>query len=185
MPRATCRCGHTLKIPDDAPERVVCPQCGAKIRVRRKGPRLDDGDGFIRFPCPCGRRLKVKVDSDAEPPEAGRCPDCGRIVPVPTRPSSSGTLATGHPESTTEELSAADLAMLDAWSRRRQAGVTAQAVATTTHPAEALTGPHPAPAPSASAVKIEAGLRVCSRCGKPVHLNAISCRACGAHVPKR
>ncbi|HMB04187.1 MAG TPA: hypothetical protein VKP69_10680 [Isosphaeraceae bacterium] len=179
MPRATCRCGYTLKIPDDSPDRVVCPQCGAKIRVRWKGPRL--GDGFLRFSCPCGRRLKVKVDPDRGLPGGGKCPDCGRIVSIPTRPSSDGTHATGRPESTTEELSAADLAMLDEWSRRRQAG------ATTPPPEEAPTVLHPAPSPSPSpsAVKIEAGLCVCPRCGKPVHLNAIACRECGAHVPKR
>jgi hypothetical protein len=181
MPRATCRCGHTLTIPDDGPERVVCPKCSAKIRVRRKGPRLDDGDGFIRFSCPCGRRLKVKVDPDVGPPEAGRCPDCGRTVPVPPRPSSSATIATGHPEAATEELNAADMAMLAAWSQRRRAQAAAAA--------EAVTGPHPAsppePAPPPSTLKIEAGLRVCPRCGKPVHLSAVVCRECGAHVPKR
>ena len=34
-------------------------------------------------------------------------------------------------------------------------------------------------------VKVEAGLRVCPRCGRPVHLGAESCRHCGAHVPRR
>jgi ribosomal protein L32 len=34
-------------------------------------------------------------------------------------------------------------------------------------------------------MKTEAGLRVCPRCGKPVHLSSIVCRECGAHVPKR
>jgi hypothetical protein len=190
MPRATCRCGHTLKIPDDGPERVVCPTCGAKVRVRRKGPRLDDGDGFIRFPCPCGRRLKVRVDPDAGPPQEGKCPDCGRIVPVPTsRPSSSGTFATSHPEAITEELSVDDRAMLDAWTKRRLALAKAPADS----PSETVTGPHPISSPSPdssslpppSTVKMEAGLRVCPRCGKPVHLSAVVCRECGAHVPKR
>lgn len=180
MPRATCRCGHVLHIPEDGPERVVCPQCSAKIRVRRKGPRLDDGDGFLRFACPCGRRLKVKVDPDEGPPESGKCPDCGRVVPVPSRASSSGAISTGHPEAVTEELTAADLAMLDRWAKTRQPRGPAPS------PAEAPTGPLPIPEEQVvSAVKMEAGLRVCPRCGKPVHLNAIVCRACGAHVPKK
>lgn len=179
MPRATCRCGQVLKIDDESPERVVCPQCGAKVRVRRKGPRVDDGDGFIRFSCPCGRRLKVKVDPDAGPPEAGRCPDCGRTVPVPTRSPSSGSFPTGDPESPTEELSTDDLAMLDEWAGRRRASAV--------DPSQAATGAHPTATaePAPSAVKIEAGLRVCPRCGKPVHLSAVVCRECGAHVPKR
>jgi uncharacterized protein (UPF0212 family) len=73
------------------------------------------------------------------------------------------------------------MAMLDAWSQRRRA----QAVS----PADAVTGAHPVsapePSPAPSTVKIEAGLRVCPRCGKPVHLSAVVCRECGAHVPKR
>jgi predicted amidophosphoribosyltransferase len=48
------------------------------------------------------------------------------------------------------------------------------------------TMPVPAQPPSpASELKTEAGLRVCPRCGKPVHLSSIVCRDCGAHVPKR
>jgi hypothetical protein len=31
----------------------------------------------------------------------------------------------------------------------------------------------------------EVGLRVCPRCGKPVHLGAGNCRHCGAAVPRR
>ena len=42
-----------------------------------------------------------------------------------------------------------------------------------------------APAPPPPGGKAEAGMRICPRCGKPVHLSAIVCRACGAHVPKR
>jgi hypothetical protein len=37
----------------------------------------------------------------------------------------------------------------------------------------------------AAAVKMEAGLRVCPRCGKPVHMSATVCRDCGEPVPKR
>ena len=35
MPRVTCRCGEKLKVQPDGPERIDCPKCGAKIRLRR------------------------------------------------------------------------------------------------------------------------------------------------------
>jgi len=75
MPQATCRCGEILNLPAEGPERIVCPKCGARIRVRRAGPpkASDEGDGFIRFLCPCGRRLKVRIEE--EMPESGMCPD--------------------------------------------------------------------------------------------------------------
>jgi len=34
-------------------------------------------------------------------------------------------------------------------------------------------------------VKMEAGLRLCARCGKPLHISATVCRSCGEPVPKR
>ena len=48
-------------------------------------------------------------------------------------------------------------------------------------PAYAPTGALPAVAPA----KAEAGLRICPRCGRPLHLSAVACRNCGAPVPKR
>ena len=150
-------------------------------RVQRS-PGPSDGDGFIRFGCPCGRRLKVRVEPGKGSPESGKCPDCGRVVPVPagsTQPASSQTLATSHPEAITEELSTADLAALEQWKQRRPAARPAAA------DAQATTATMPIPPPPAPGGKVEAGLRVCPRCGKPVHLNSIVCRECGAHVPKR
>jgi hypothetical protein len=187
MPRVTCRCGETLNVPAEGPERIVCPKCSARIRVRRSGPPRGpgDNDGFIRFPCPCGRRLKVRVEPGTPTPESGKCPDCGRVVPVPTgaKPSSSGVgLPASHPESITEELSAADLILLDQWRERRQN--QAAATAATVGGESTATMPVPPMLPP-ERHKVEAGLRVCPRCGKPVHLNSIVCRACGAHVPKR
>jgi hypothetical protein len=170
MPRVTCRCGETLSVPDDGPDRVVCPRCAAKIRVRRP-KKLGDIDGFIRFACPCGRRLKVRATGS---PQAGKCPDCGRIVPVPDS-SSSPNLLTGNPESPTEELSTEDVTRLEQWAQERLERTGAHT---------ALAVPAAAPGPPAT-VKMEAGLRVCPRCGRPVHLGAIVCRECGAHVPKR
>ena len=43
----------------------------------------------------------------------------------------------------------------------------------------------PPVSPPASAVKFEAGLRVCPRCKKPVHLGAATCRECGTPVPRQ
>ena len=124
-----------------------------------------DPDSFIRFSCPCGRRLKVRATGN---PQAGKCPDCGRVVPVPTSTSSS-LLATSHPEANTDEFNEADLKILDEWAQRH-AGKGAPA----------------APAPAATAaVREEAGLRLCPRCRRPVHMGAVVCRECGTHVPKR
>jgi hypothetical protein len=199
MPRATCRCGEILTFPERGPERIVCPRCSARIRVRRpRSPQvLGDEDGFVRFACPCGRRLKVRVED--EMPDSGRCPDCGRTVPVPegagAPPSSNEVLPSSHPEAPTVELDAADLDRLERWRESRQAAV-ARAVAPAPAPV-ATTAPFPAapasaatpavapPTPTPAPTKVEAGLRVCPRCGKPVHLSSIVCRSCGAHVPKR
>jgi hypothetical protein len=157
--RATCRCGHILDVPEEGSDRVVCPKCAAKIRVRRVAPGAPGVDGYIRFSCPCGRRLKVKVEDGTYPP-AGKCPDCSRIVPVPSS-GSHPVLPSTHPEAQTAELDAADVATLEAWARG--------------HLAKS----------AVPAVKAEAGLRVCPGCGRPVHLSAVACRECGAHVPKR
>src|SRR5205807_1274183 len=130
-----------------------------------------------RFVCTCGRRLKVRSDSVMDSPGLTvRCPDCDEIVQVPSLSSSSSSLVkmqspASNPETSTAELSTADLAVLDQWAQRYVSpslsdashgdtnGVGAAAIA----PAEA-----PAPAPVAVAViatptpvaaKIEAGLR--------------------------
>jgi hypothetical protein len=186
MPRATCRCGEILSIPANGPERIVCPKCSAKIRVRRadapEGAGARQGDGFVRFGCPCGRRLKVRIEPGKGVPESGKCPDCGRVVPVPAsvkQPGASQLVPTGNPEAVTEELSTADLAALEQWKQR-----VAEARVPVAD-AHASTATMAVPPPPATGGKVEAGLRVCPRCGKPVHLNSIVCRECGAHVPKR
>ncbi len=232
MPRATCRCGEILTCHPDGPERIVCPKCWARIRVRRSrganaahaGHGHGHGDDFVRFGCPCGRRLKVRVEPDKPIPESGKCPDCGRVVPVPAsagrprsmarRPRRARTYPTGHPEAITEELSATDLAMLDQWKGRLASAATS--VRPVNAPGSGAgpglgpvpghasnPGPEPEPEPRSRssssprlpiptpvpapppAPTVEAGLRVCPRCGKPVHLSSIVCRECGAHVPKR
>lgn len=198
MARVTCRCGETIHVDrEGGPERVVCPRCQAKIRVRRShsAPAAAAGDGLIRFHCPCGRRLKVRA---ADRPEAGRCPDCGRVVPVPEQPAAaesggshkvhahgshhgarrSGAAAVGD-EARTAEMDADDMARLQQWAARHGV-VSAAAAASPVPPPIEPERPY-APPP---ALRVEAGLRVCPRCGRPLHMSAVSCRACGAATPK-
>jgi len=201
MPRVTCRCGEKLKIPPEAPERIDCPKCGARIRLRRTAPppeKDETGDGYLRFLCPCGRRLKVPAVGR---PVAGKCPDCGRVVPVPAsaKAFSNATAAKkaglSDPEARTAELDANDLALLENWAARYPASPA--------HPegsSESTTGLHVTasggdPAadvglftpnmPPPSMAKFEAGLRICPRCKKPVHLGAANCRECGTPVPRQ
>ncbi|QEH31567.1 Double zinc ribbon [Aquisphaera giovannonii] len=203
MARVKCRCGEVLEIPADASDRLKCDRCGAKIRIRRSpgpGPAAGDaagdaasGDGYIRFACPCGRRLKVRAQ---DRPEAGKCPDCGRIVPVPesayaaagageaSRPSSRGGGAgASSPEGPrTADMDAHDLEQLEEWARRfreRPAAPRPAAAAAPGLPSSPLSPP------PISGVKMEAGLRVCSRCGKPLHMSATVCRSCGEPAPRR
>ena len=205
MPRATCRCGQRLSFAADGPDRVVCPTCSARIRVRRPDPAgtgaaaasngagPDETDGFIRFPCPCGRRLKVRAERPR--PESGRCPDCGRVVPVPANAVPSRAPApAGDPETPTVDMDAADYAELARWAetykpKEGRASATARASTATAAPAGSHDEPPVLPPsdepPAPSPVKVEAGLRVCPLCGRPVHLGAENCRQCGAHVPRR
>jgi predicted RNA-binding Zn-ribbon protein involved in translation (DUF1610 family) len=165
MPRATCRCGHPLDVPNDGTERIVCPNCGANVRIRRPGAKSTsiEENGFVRFSCPCGRRLKVALVGGSRPTH-GKCPDCGRVVPVPA----SQEVTQRDTEAPTAELSPEDALKIAQWSKKH-------------------TDPHgngesaEQPIPQ----KSEAGLRVCPGCGKPVHLGAIVCRSCGSHVPKK
>ncbi|MDG3007660.1 hypothetical protein [Paludisphaera mucosa] len=197
MARVTCRCGEVLDVDRNGPERVVCPRCQARIRVRRPETRagaVPGGDGLIRFPCPCGRRLKVRAE---DRPEAGRCPDCGRVVPVPrtawapgvgaaigAAPKSPGLGVSnasfgGDGEARTEELDADDVARLQRWAARH--GVL---------PGDAPSSPVPTPRLAETpyspppALRVEAGLRICPKCGRPLHMSAVACRACGASTPK-
>src|SRR5271157_3396337 len=145
--------------------------------------------------CRCGETLKVRGD---ERPEAGKCPDCGRIVPVPefaweeAAGASPGSRGQGRmrPAGRTEDMDAADLERLERWASRHQAASNHNrqpgGESTTSHPALSAVSPTAMPQDSASLVmKMEAGLRVCSRCGKPVHMSATVCRSCGEPVPKR
>ena len=166
MAQAVCRCGQPLDVPPGEVSHLVCPTCSAKVRIVRK-PRSDAGagsspgsssDGFARFACPCGRKLKVSL---LERPSHGKCPECGKVVPVPADLASYVSA-----EAPTAEMPAVDQARLDAWAQKHLA-------------ASAPAGPTGPPR------RIEAGLRVCPQCGKPIHMGANSCRTCGIVVPKR
>ena len=117
MPRATCRCGQVLSVPVNGPDRVICPMCSARVRVRQDESNSGPGDGYMRFNCVCGRRLKVRRGGPTQ--QAGKCPDCGRIVPVPSTASSQSlrVMAGGSDAMNTQELDDADLAALEDWSQ--------------------------------------------------------------------
>ena len=98
----------------------------------------------------------------------------------------------GRPNARTEDMDAVDLDRLARWASRH--------LPTASNPAEnsqedATTGSYQSLAPTMSeepvrgsapsSVKIEAGLRVCSHCGKPLHMSATVCRECGEPAPRR
>ena len=186
MSRVTCRCGETITVDSSSgPERVDCPKCGAKIRLRRRTSAddpSDQGDGFIRFYCPCGRRLKVRSGGGQT---TGKCPDCGRMVPVP----GVGVGGRTDPDTKTADLDPQDVAMLQEWTERHtgrsSAADAGPDVTPTGVPHIRVGGPGFTEAAGPSVVSFEAGLRVCPRCGKPVHISTTSCRECGAAVPRR
>jgi predicted RNA-binding Zn-ribbon protein involved in translation (DUF1610 family) len=199
MSRVTCRCGEVITVQSGAgPERVDCPKCGARIRLRRRaesaassliGGISESDDGFIRFLCPCGRRLKVRASAGQQ---AGRCPDCGRMVPVPGSGEAMMGAVAGRrvdPDARTAELDRDDIARLQEWSTRhtgRSPGDDGGGDATPTGVPHIRVGSTPYPGtPAPSMASFEAGLRVCPRCGKPVHISATTCRECGASVPRR
>ena len=203
MSRVTCRCGEVISVRSGAgPERVDCPKCGARIRLRRPsasesepeadmtGGSSESADGYVRFYCPCGRRLKVRASGG---PRAGKCPDCGRLVPVPGSgfDAAAGGRPGGRvdPDARTEDLDPRDIARLQEWTERHT-GRSPEAAngpdATPTGIPHIRVGPSPFDeGPKKSMVSFEAGLRVCPRCGKPVHISATTCRECGAAVPRR
>jgi hypothetical protein len=204
MPKATCRCGQKLSLPVNGPERVVCPNCSARVRIRRDPAKVGPGDGFVRFNCPCGRRLKVRTDAlGGAMAQAGKCPDCGRVVPVPSSlllsgspaPSSSSgplKLKAHGAETPTEELNADEFAALERWAASHLAkglmpspSPSSARVPARAEDEEPDTETAVAPPSVPQSVKVEAGLRVCPRCGRPIHLSAVACRECGAPVPKR
>jgi hypothetical protein len=193
MPQVTCRCGEELRVPAGSPEYINCTHCGARIRLRRPNPRGDNAfrDGFIRFLCPCGRRLKVSMEKR---PKAGKCPDCERIVPIPTSALGILNLASGKSEAQrrTEDLDESELVELRTWRARHLAGrghaeINSPTPVPVMSEVDDTCGSNQplSPPTQASFVKFETGLRVCPRCRKPLHLGADNCRECGMPVPRQ
>jgi hypothetical protein len=96
------------------------------------------------------------------------------------------------PDAKTADLDPADLARLQEWTTRHTGRAPDAAAggrdgdATPTGVPQIRVGSMPYPGtPAPSVASFEAGLRVCPRCGKPVHISATTCRECGASVPKR
>ena len=201
MARVICRCGETLKVSSRNLEHLLCPRCGAKVRLRRRlvarNGSSPPSDGYTRFHCPCGRRLKVRSDEHIK---AGRCPDCGRVVPVPVSASegeityarniSQGSTGRFEPEIRTAELEPADLQRLAQWSRTYYAApdqansLIEELASTPNKPIGSLPPLTSDIRDIPSAVRLEAGFRVCSSCGMPLHIIATVCRSCGASTPK-
>lgn len=115
MSKVKCRCGNDV-IFEPAPGvdtvKVLCHRCGSRIRVhlnpaaKKSADSGNRDDGFVRFFCPCGRRLKV-IAMDSMPSH-GRCPDCGRTVPVPAQQAARSPDPHEAPtgELTTDEIKA-------------------------------------------------------------------------------
>lgn len=172
MGQAICRCGQPLDVPPGEVTHLTCPTCSAKVRIVRKSANANgtdnrpgsSGDGFVRFFCPCGRKLRVSL---LDRPTHGKCPGCGQVVPVPADAASYVS-----PESPTAEMPAADQARLEAWTRTHLAA---------NPPAPVGAGAGGTAPPR----RVEAGLRVCPQCGKPIHMGSETCRGCGTIVPKR
>ena len=198
MARVTCRCGETFKVPSTDPDRLVCPRCGAKIRVRRdpSAPRRRTRRDRRRL-----HPVQLPVRAAAE--GAGRDRARGGQVPRlrpgragprfglvaggrPCRPrrDSSGR---ARPDARTEDMDAADLARLEpgraaTWAGRCPAERRARsAPPRRTRPIDAV---------AASSDHREAGRARrrgrdrgrpagLPRCGKPVHISATVCRNCG------
>jgi len=83
----TCVCGKSLRLSRQyAGQTVCCPACGAELTVGRDRPSASQGDvvtpddGFIRFVCTCGRRMKVPSRYAGR---SGKCPRCGVRVTIP------------------------------------------------------------------------------------------------------
>ncbi len=135
----------------------------------------DADDGYRRFYCPCGRRLKVRQDATIQ---RAQCPDCRRVVDVPqpgsTTPHGPDALAF-DPETQTADFDSNDLLELEGWMQQFHDDSTTPTPETL--PGEPGTQPA-RPRPS------ELGLRTCPTCNAVLHLAAEQCRVCGTATPR-
>jgi hypothetical protein len=113
-------------------------------------------------------------------------------VPVPSSSSSSSVVKMNlKPESGSEtstgELSPEEMAVINRWAERHLPASppsSSQGAGAGGEPAASVAVAATVPVP-VSAVRREAGLRICPRCGRPLHLSAVACRECGAPAPRR
>ena len=133
MARVTCRCGETLKVTSGDPDRLTCPRCGAKIRVRRSPSQqpeaIELGGRLSAIQLPL--RQAAEGPELMSGPKLGNVRIAGAIVPVPE----SGWTQTAGVRSRLEKPGAGriplrarkiwmqiDLERLERWASRFQAG---------------------------------------------------------------
>ncbi len=90
---ATCSCGQVVKASRQyGGQTVCCPACKGEVMMPEALPaeRPSTGlsgavghDGYIRFACSCGKRIKVSVRQAGR---RGRCPRCDARIRVPRAP---------------------------------------------------------------------------------------------------
>ena len=91
----------------------------------------------------------------------------------------------------TVDMDATDFEYLDQWARRHQTKANQPERLEPGHMPEAKveaqepTGVDAMPLGLPKVLSTEAGLRVCPRCGKALHLSATVCRSCGEPAPRR
>jgi DNA-directed RNA polymerase subunit RPC12/RpoP len=93
--RTACACGTSIKVARQYVGRAVrCPHCGRGVVIppqsdafgaplpptaTRHAPAAAQ-DGFIRFVCPCGKKLKMPAHYAGR---SGKCPQCGAQLRIP------------------------------------------------------------------------------------------------------
>ena len=92
-------------------------------------------------------------------------------------------ISTTNAETPTQELSLEDTSMIESWVQSH--------FARSSDKSSGIIRGGPAPKSTAEMSlkptpgRTEVGFRVCPKCGKPLHLSAEVCRACGTSVPKQ
>jgi hypothetical protein len=86
---ATCSCGRTISTSRQYSGKIVrCPDCKGRVLMPESiEPALQQGpkafsrdDGFIRFACSCGKRIKMPARYAGR---WGKCPQCDARVRIP------------------------------------------------------------------------------------------------------
>ena len=86
---ATCSCGHEIRASRQYGGKIVrCPACRGVVMMpesiasanQPNLAALAGDDGFIRFACPCGKRVKMPARYAGR---RGKCPGCGASIRIP------------------------------------------------------------------------------------------------------